>query len=148
MSDPYSECETGVVVRVEEGIAVVQTDPVSFCQSCSSRSRCMMAPDTKAAQRIIFADAPFHVEAGQKVHFDMNLSILKTSLFIYLLPALLLIIGIYSGYYFLPFFSDQELNALVGGGGALLLATVLISCAARSDRRRHSTHAVIREIIE
>jgi positive regulator of sigma E activity len=142
-----SDCETGVVVEKHDSYILIETDPVASCASCGPKSKCMVANPDNNTKRVIKAYSDLPVEEGQKVMFEMTVSILKLSFFFYLLPALLMIAGFYAGSAYITLFEDSEINSMVGGFGTLILSGLIIFLIAALDRKSKRTHAKVIEIV-
>ncbi len=143
-----NECETGIVVRKEGDVAIIETEPVSSCKSCGSKGRCMFSESEAGVKRQIRASAPFEVSVGQRVHFELRISMLRISFIFYLVPAIFLFLGFYGGYYYLPLFANRDFNSLVGGAAAFVLSFCVIFLVSRIINTSHNTHAVITQTVD
>ena len=135
----YSEelIEEGFVKRVTNGFAEILISNSDKCEECTAKVYCK--PGGSSDRTLIVKD-PYGVLPGDKVRVSISGSkILFTSIFIYGIPLLLLIIGILIGYEI--FSHDKELNSTLFAFGLVFLYGVITYIV--TQKRKVNSYPVI-----
>ena len=123
--------ECGIIIDIKDDKALVESDPLSFCSSCSSSDACSMK--IKGKSRKVWMTNDIKAKIGDKVKFESNPKAnILLSLIYYLMPVTLLLIGAL----FFANFSDiygieTDIAAATGGIIGLILSFLIIYIFSR-----------------
>jgi sigma-E factor negative regulatory protein RseC len=88
--------EEGIVKEAKDGIAVINIQDSDNCHECTAKIYCKPG---KSEGRSLTVRDPYGVHPGDKVHVVIKGSkILSASFFLYGIPLILLLAGIFTGY--------------------------------------------------
>lgn len=121
---PESEC-TGRVIAVHDGCVVVEVDSPEGCASCAGKDACHVAG--LGGKQVEVAASGFLV--GERVRIvTYSASVVRASCVLYLLPALLVLVGSFAGYATAEaFFAiDGNLGAGIGVAVGLVLGLLFV----------------------
>ncbi len=139
--------EVGFVKSTEGAFATVAVPKKSACEGCSLKI-CKPEQEVMEIQALNSVDA----RVGQKVRVVLkSYPYLKSSMVVYGIPALALVVGAVIGKeFFGPFFagSDPDMVSAVSGFGAFMLSFLLIKLWSFSAGKKIEAKPVIEEIIE
>lgn len=122
--------EKGVIVKVRNGIAVLEVDPLNACNSCASRHSCASMAMT-AKRKIRVRDHNF--TPGDTVEFYFREQpILRSSFIIYGLPVLMIVAGMFAGAALgHRLVDDSDLASGIGGLAGFGISLALSSLYSR-----------------
>ena len=125
------DIECGLVIEIKDDKALVETDPLSFCASCSSTDSCKTKP--KGRRRKVWMANEIKAEMGDKVQFESNPKAnIALSLIYYLLPVILLLIGAIFSVNFSDIYGiETDISAIIGGITGLMLSFLIIYIFSR-----------------
>ncbi len=90
------ERECGLVTETKDSMALVETDPVSFCMSCASRDSCPTGSNPRTKK--LWMENSLGAGSGDRVYFYVpGGGVIASSFLIYVLPLVLLFTGIVAG---------------------------------------------------
>lgn len=142
--------ETGRVVAVDKECLWVETINQSTCGSCSAEKGCGQSVIAKWSAKNSYIKVLLNDRNADTVHVDDSITIgipedviVKSSLLIYCLPILLLVIGAATGQ---SIFST-ELASVIGAVIGLGLGGLVVSLRSFSTRRDPRAQPVILDII-
>jgi sigma-E factor negative regulatory protein RseC len=122
--------ESGEVMRVNKGTALVKTSRTEACKSCASKGSCHTSGQEMEVEAINLADA----REGDTVVMSMQTaSLLKISFLLYILPVLLLIIGAAAGNRLGAAYGINE-SVMAAAGGFLLFLIAFIFIVRKGNR--------------
>lgn len=123
--------ECGLVIEIKGDKALVETDSISFCASCSSVDSCNVK--AKGQQRKVWMKNDIKAQVGDKIKFESNpKSNIILSLIYYLMPIILLLIGALFFANFSDIYDiDTDICALIGGIIGLSLSFLMIYIFSR-----------------
>lgn len=114
--------EEGIVKLSKNGIAEVVISSSSSCEECSAKIYCKPG---NSSERTLIARDPFGAKAGDKVRVVIKGSkILSASFLLYGIPLILLLIGIFVGYYL--FSENKELYSSLFGIALVFVYSIII----------------------
>ena len=90
------ERECGLVTETKGSMALVETDPVSFCMSCSSKDSCPTGSNPRTKK--LWMENSLGASRGDRVYFYVpGGGVIASSFLIYVLPLVFLFGGIIAG---------------------------------------------------
>lgn len=90
------ERECGRVTEIKGNMALVETDPASFCMSCASKNSCPTGANPRTKK--LWIENTLRAREGDNVYFYVpGGGVIASSLLIYMLPLVLLFAGIIVG---------------------------------------------------
>ena len=130
--------ETATVVALEEGSIWVETRRQGSCQTCSANKACgqglmsrMLPGREHYVRALIGREQREGLAIGDLVEIVVpDEVILRASLVVYMVPLLLLIVGMFVGVWLVP----GDLGAIAGGVGGLLVGAGLVRWHAHAVR--------------
>jgi len=126
--------EEGMVVSVGQGTADVAVRQSESCGECSAKIICK---PKSAEENIIKVEDPFGARAGDKVRIEINGNVLlRVSFYLYGIPLILLVAGIFSGMSLFSVYPAKELYSFVLGIGLVALYYLLSSFNRSSEKRK------------
>lgn len=129
--------EEGIVKVSKNGIAEVIISNSSNCEECSAKIYCK--PSNSSERTLIVRD-PLGAKAGDKVRIAIKGSkILSASFFLYGIPLILLLIGIFIGYSI--FSENKELYSTLFGFGLIFFYSIIF--LIYSKKQKFSSYPVI-----
>ncbi len=139
--------ECGKVVEIKGDMVRVEASAVDMCVSCASKGSCHSIMGNKT--RSLWIRNSLEASRGDKVEFAINESaVVGISALLYLLPVVLVILGVLAGLRY-PFFGlDSELAAAIFGSGGFLFSLAAIKAVSSRIQRRTSYRPVLVKIIE
>ena len=122
--------ECGVVIENKGDTALVESDSVSFCASCSSVDACKVK--TKG-RRKVWMKNDIKAEVGDKVQYETNPKAnIILSLIYYLMPVILLLAGaLFFGKFSDIYGIETDIAAVIGGIIGLILSFLIIYIFSR-----------------
>ncbi|MDA3899535.1 MAG: SoxR reducing system RseC family protein [Spirochaetes bacterium] len=108
-----ASCETGTVIAVNGDEYIVAPDEQEGCGSCKHKKSCHGSSDNDSVRELV-CHSLVPVRSGDKVEFEITFPFIYISVLLYLGPAVLILAGAFIGYRFITFFSDSDLNVLIG----------------------------------
>lgn len=115
--------EQGIIESATDQNAVVRIEKTSACTHCESRDTCGIMGGKAATVEVLNL---FHAKVGDRVEVGLPTgTYLKSTLMIYLLPVVMLIIGAYAGRAWGPSLGLHSPLSDVLGGGVLMVLTYL-----------------------
>ena len=133
-------CESGRVVEVEPGWAVVETIRTSACKSCSAKAGCgqgllnSMSSGKRSWIRVSTKDFSESVNVDDEIELVLPERVMLIgSFWVYLMPLLFLLLGAIVGSYgAAP--ADEEISAIIGAGLGFVIACVVLRWHAHIHR--------------
>ena len=127
------ENESGIVVAVENGRAVIQMTPGSYCQKCAAKDICSSLGETT---RQISVPTTKKLSVGERVTLSYRASSRVTSaMIVFILPILFLIAGYFFG---TSFFGKSEGWGILGSLLGLVVGFVAIWLLNKILERKQS----------
>lgn len=115
--------EEGIVVSVAEGTAHVAVTQSESCEDCSAKIICKPKSEN---ENIIKVEDPLGVKPGDKVRIEVEGSaLLSASFFLYGVPLILLLVGIFSGMSIFSNYAAKELYSFLFGISLMAIYYVL-----------------------
>lgn len=112
--------EEGIVKISQNGIAEVIISNSGQCEECSAKIYCKPA---NSSERTLLVRDPFGAKTGDKVRVVIKGSkILSASFLIYGIPLILLLLGIFIGYYI--FNENKELYSTLLGFSLIIFYSI------------------------
>lgn len=137
--------ETGRVVSIEDGKAVVEIEKGAACATCAS-TRCACNYGTKTVT--VTAEDPVGVRENQLVQISVPEGIaLRAALIVYGIPLVALIAGILVGEYLGERFEIETLFEILGGIGGLALSLLVIKYYNNVFKRREHHQPVVTKVV-
>ncbi|MBN2654122.1 MAG: SoxR reducing system RseC family protein [Nitrospirae bacterium] len=141
--------DTGIVKQLNGGMAVVTIKKHTGCDSCKGSSVCNLSGGNEAD---IEAVNQVDAEPGDRVRIRFAASMyLKGALFIYGLPALMLVIGAVAGKELLPSFFgsiDPELLSSISGFALFIVSFIIVKFLLGRSSSAAQSVPVVYEIVE
>ncbi len=128
----YSEeiVEEGIVTKSLNGLAEILIHDSAKCGECSAKVYCKPG---NSSERTLLVKDPFGVIPGDKVRVVIKGSkILSASFFLYGIPLILLLIGIFTG--FQIFSENKELLSTLLGIGLIGIYSVFFLFFSKSNK--------------
>lgn len=131
--------EQGLVVSLQGQYARISPLVQSGCQSCASSGMCgsaLLQPLFGNKQRLLIAKNSIKARPGDQVTIGLNrMALVLSSLMIYLLPLLMLILGAITGEAFAnrAGIENSEFVSILSGLGSALLTFIVVSRIVRSS---------------
>ncbi len=125
-SDSGLVCQGGTVTRVDNDIALVKIEENEACHGCGTRSSCGVMLGADVLVEVHFQGK---LETGQKVEIGLRpTAIVSASIILFIIPAIVLVLGIIAGYLMADFFGWQAKQwiGLAVGLTAFLLTMLII----------------------
>ena len=114
--------EEGIVVKVEEGYAFIQTERGTSCDGCSAKSSCHSMSDTDGSIMEMRAINEMGAKVGDRVKVAIDsIVFLKSSFLVYVLPLIVMITGGIIG-------ESYAKNNMPGADADLVAGAVGITC--------------------
>jgi positive regulator of sigma E activity len=119
-----AECR-GRVVAVRDGRVVVEVDTPADCESCHSRGTCHVAA---LGSKQVEVDATGFAVGDRVRIIAFSAAVVRASLVLYLIPALLVVVGSFAGYATAEAFFGVEGNtgSLVGVIVGIMLSLLFV----------------------
>ncbi len=115
--------EAGIVTKLVNGKALVESEANVACFSCASKHSCVTFSGTK--KRKVWLQNDLNLQVGDTVLYSIEeRGIIFASILLYFLPVILLIAGIVVGSYFSQF--NIEIASMIGGFIGFLISLFLI----------------------
>lgn len=134
---------SGIVTRVENAVAYVETQRTSGCGHCSTEGGCASATYAKffgAKPTAFKALNPIGAEVGDQVVIGVEEgAVWRGSLVVYLIPLALLLIGALAG----SFWASGDAYAVLGAGAGAVLGYVWLRAASAVMAGRQRYQPVI-----
>ena len=109
--------EQGIVISSENGIAEVALLESDNCEECSAKIICKPKADN---EKILTVIDEFNASPGDEVSISIEgKELFKASLFLYGLPLIILVLGIYLGMNIFPQDNKLELYSFLSGLAAM-----------------------------
>lgn len=122
--------EEGIVKYSENGIAEVIITNSDNCEECSAKIYCK--PGNSSERTLIVRD-PLGAKSGDKVRVVIKGSkILSASFLLYGIPLILLLIGIFVGYYI--FNENKELYSTLSGFGLVFFYSIFFLILSKKQK--------------
>lgn len=122
--------EEGIVKYSENGIAEVIITNSDNCEECSAKIYCK--PGNSSERTLIVRD-PLGAKSGDKVRVVIKGSkILSASFLLYGIPLILLLIGIFVGYYI--FNENKELYSTLFGFGLVFFYSIFFLILSKKQK--------------
>lgn len=122
--------EEGIVKLSKNGIAEVIISNSSNCEECSAKIYCK--PGNSSERTLIVRD-PLGAKAGDKVRVVIKGSkILSASFLLYGIPLLLLLVGIFTGYYI--FNENKELYSTLFGFSLIFFYSIIFQTFSKKQK--------------
>lgn len=139
--------ECGKVVEIKGDMVRVEASAVEMCVSCASKGSCHSIMGDKT--RSLWMRNSLEASRGDTVEFSIDESaVVGISALLYLLPVVLVILGVLAGLRH-PFFGlDSELAAAILGSVGFLFSLAAIKALSSYIQRRTSYRPVLVKIIE
>jgi sigma-E factor negative regulatory protein RseC len=138
--------EIGIVKSLHGNVAMVSVERKSACDQC--RAGCSLTESGAEMEALNEAGA----KVGQRVRVTVKpFTYLKSSIFVYGIPALMLILGAIIGKEMLPHIflnHDPDTLSAISGFGALLISLVVVKIWSMHAEKKTEYKPVIEEIIE
>ena len=139
--------EVGVIKSIKGMFATVSVPRKSACEGCSLKT---CRPDDQSMEIEAFNPVDAHV--GQKVRIIMKpYAYLRSSVIVYGIPALALVIGAVIGKEFISRYferPDPDIVSAICGFGAFCISFLGIKLWSRTVGRKGEVKPVIEEILE
>jgi sigma-E factor negative regulatory protein RseC len=128
--------EQGIIQEIKRHKAVVRVQQTSACAHCQSRASC----DVSKRDMLIEVSNDLHAKEGDYVEISVpEGTVLKLSLFVYIMPIMALFLGAFLGAAVaLPLQMDSTVASILGGGccmGIVYLVLRKLNKKAESTRR-------------
>lgn len=129
-------CQVGVVERVSGESAFVRLETPGACAHCSTKGHCLTLMEEG---RLIEVRNSAGVQVGQHVEVGVRArAVLDASILFFLLPAVFLLAGIFSGYVLADYLGWQGREWLGLGIGAAAFVLVFVILKLMSRRLEES----------
>ncbi len=107
----HSEC--GTVMKIEKGLALLESSPETFCSGCQARGACAVAKENRS--RKIWVENSLGAREGDRVIYSIHeRGVILSSIVLYLMPVVMLITGIIAGPELLSVPHSYEGKAITG----------------------------------
>jgi sigma-E factor negative regulatory protein RseC len=140
----------GTVRELNGNYAIISTSRRGICEGCSDKSSCSFDNALgKSVPEVIMAVNPVQAKPGDQVEFDLTgHTELKTSLIVWIVPLIGLILGAAAGSYFHGLFGlTVDSGTLIGLGLGLLAGFSLVVVYERFIVVKESTLPVLLKIM-
>jgi sigma-E factor negative regulatory protein RseC len=138
--------EIGIVKSLHGNVAMVSVERKSACDQC--RAGCSLTESGAEMEALNEAGA----KIGQRVRVTVKpFTYLKGSIFVYGIPALMLILGAIIGKEMLPYIftnHDPDTLSAFSGFGAFLISLVVVKIWSTHAEKKIECKPVIEEIME
>ena len=115
--------EEGIVVSVAEGTAHVAVTQSESCEDCSAKIICKPKSEN---EKIIKVEDPLGVKPGDKVRIEVEGgALLSASFFLYGVPLILFLVGIFSGMSIFSNYAAKELYSFLFGIGLITVYYII-----------------------
>ncbi|HRX16309.1 MAG TPA: SoxR reducing system RseC family protein [Spirochaetota bacterium] len=130
-----NECETGTVVEVQGDEYLIEPDLQEGCVSCRHRRSCHGSSGDQ--KRCLICSSSIELSVGDRVAFNLVFPLIYASVLLYLIPAILIILGAILGSRYISISSDNDINTLMGILTALPVSAVLVFLLRRGKPVAH-----------
>lgn len=141
--------ETGIVVSLSQGKALVKMEEGEHCSTCASRSGCLQV-ESSPNQRMVEVVNPAGAQIGQKVQLHIkSTDIIKASFTLFVFPLVSLLSGALLGKYISRHFTEGISNLLIifSGLGFMGVAFWGIRTYNRKIERRENYYPYITKVL-
>ena len=123
--------ECGIVIETKTDAALVETDPLLFCASCTSVNACKVK--LKGRRRKVWMKNEIKAKIGDKVKFETNPKAnIVLSLVYYLVPVILLLAGaLFFGKFSDIYDIETDIASAIGGVVGLIVSFLIIYIFSR-----------------
>lgn len=136
--------ETGRVVKVERGIAVIEIEKKSACAQCHAGCAC----NIETGEVIVEANDPIGVSVNQQVEVTIPLdSALKASFVVYVIPLCGLLLGMLIGWGIGQRVGVENIFEIIGGFGCLGLSFLFVHYYNNYFKKQAKNQPIITRVL-
>jgi sigma-E factor negative regulatory protein RseC len=139
--------EQGIVKEIKGNKVLIETEPAAGCDSCPMNKKCVVVAED--SRRNLWALSSIQLEQGERVEFTIEgKNLFYTSVLIYLIPAILLLIGAVLGASLSDLWGlDKDLRAFLGGSLFFLCSWFMVRLiSSRMEKSTASMPLVIKKL--